>query len=72
MEWYTEGKSVKKVSRLEKKLRRMAKALNKISKKYSFTYLDLYFIHGTQGAETINVRAKKKDEVVFDSYAFIE
>ena len=72
MKWYTEGKSIKKVSRLEKKLRRMAKVLNKISKKYGFTYLDLYFIHGTQGAETINVRAKSKDEVVFDSYAFIE
>ena len=72
MKWYTEGKENNRVSRLEKKLRRMAKVLNKISKKYGFTYLDLYFIHGTQGAETINVRAKSKDKVVFDSYAFIE
>jgi predicted aldo/keto reductase-like oxidoreductase len=72
MQWYSEGKENNKVSRIERKLRRMAKVLNKISKKYGFTYLDLYFIHGTQGAETINVRAKSRDKVALDSYAFIE
>ena len=72
MQWYSEGKENNKVSRVERKLRRMAKVLNKISKKYGFTYLDLYFIHGTQGAETINVRAKSRDKVALDSYAFIE
>lgn len=72
MEWYTEGKSVKKVSRLEKKLRRMASKLNRISKKHGFTYLDVYFLHGIKGTQSISIRAKKKDEVVFDSYAFIE
>ena len=72
MLWYSGGKESNKVSRLERKLRRMAKVLNKISKKYGFTYLDLYYIHGTQGAQTINLRAKSEDEVVFDSYAFIE
>ena len=72
MKWYSEGKESNKVSRVERKLRRMAKVLNKISKKYGFTYLDLYFIHGTQGAETINVRAKSRDKVALDSYAFIE
>jgi predicted aldo/keto reductase-like oxidoreductase len=72
MKWYSEGKESNKVSRIERKLRRMAKLLNKISKKYGFTYLDLYFIHGTQGAETINVRAKSRDKVALDSYAFIE
>lgn len=72
MKWYSEGKESNKVSRIERKLRRIAKVLNKISKKYGFTYLDLYFIHGTQGAETINVRAKSRDKVALDSYAFIE
>ena len=72
MKWYTDGKENNKVSRIERKLRRMTKVLNKISKKYGFTYLDLYFIHGKGDVETINVRAKKKDEVALDSYAFIE
>lgn len=72
MEWFTEGKSIEKASRLEKKLRRMARKLNKISKKHGFTYLDVYFLHGLKGTESINIRAKKKDEVIFDSYAFIE
>ena len=72
MEWYTEGKSIKKVSRLEKKLRRMASKLNRISKKHGFTYLDVYFLRGIKGTQSISIRAKKKDEVVFDSYAFIE
>lgn len=72
MEWFTEGKSIEKASRLEKKLRRMARKLNKISKKHGFTYLDVYFLRGLKGTESINIRAKKKDEVMFDSYAFIE
>lgn len=72
MQWYSEGKESNKVSRIEKKLRRIAKLLNKISKKYGFTYLDLCFMHGTSGIESIDIRAKKGDEVALDSYAFIE
>ncbi len=72
MQWYSDGKKNDKASKIERKLRRIAKLLNKISKKYGFTYLNLYFIHGKGDVETINVRAKKGDEVVFDSYAFIE
>jgi hypothetical protein len=72
MKWYTSGKESNKVSRIERKLRRMARVLNKISKKYGFTYVDVDFIHGTKDTESINIRVKKGDEVVFDSYAFIE
>ena len=72
MLWYSDGKENNKVSRIERKLRRMAKLLNKISKKYGFTYLDLYFIHGKGDVETINIRAKSRDEVALDSYAFIK
>lgn len=72
MKWYTSGKENNKVSKVERKLRRMARILNKISKKYGFTYVDAYFMHGTSGVETINIRAKSKDEVAFDSFAFIE
>ena len=72
MKWYTSGKESNKVSRTERKLRRMAKLLNKISKEYGFTYVDVDFIHGTRDTESINIRVKKGDEVVLDSYAFIE
>ena len=72
MQWYSDGKESNKISRIERKLRRMAKVLNKISKKYGFTYLNVDFIHGTKDTESINIRVKKGDKVVLDSYAFIE
>lgn len=72
MKWYSDEKSNGKVSRVERKLRRMARTLNKISKKHGFTYIDVDFIHGTKGTESINIRVKKESEVVLDSYAFIE
>ena len=72
MKWYTEGKISKKACRLEKRLRRMARKLNRISKKHGFTYLDVYYMHGIKGTKSISIRGKKEDEVVFDSYAFIE
>lgn len=70
MKWYSSEKSNGKVSRVERKLRRMARTLNKISKKHGFTYIDVDFIHG--GTESINIRVKKESKVVFDSFAFIE
>lgn len=71
MQWYSEGKENNKVSRIERKLRRMARILSKISKKYGFTYLDLYFIHSIEGVEAVNVRAKSGDKVAIDSFTFI-
>lgn len=71
MTWYTSGKKAK-AGRIERKLRRMAKKLYKMSKRYGYTYADVYFLTGSEGTRTIDVRVKAKDKVVFDSYAFIK
>ena len=71
MTWYTEGKKLK-AGRIERKLRRMAVKLYKISKRYGYTYAEVYFLTGSEGTQTVDVRVKAKDKVIFDSFAFIE
>lgn len=68
LKWYTmEGK---KISREEKILRSIVKRLYRVCKHYGITHSDVYIL-SSEGSTTLNIRAKKREDVVVNSYAFI-
>lgn len=65
--WYT---TEDKVSKEEKVLRRLVMKLYRISKRYGLRYTDVYTL-STEGSTSINIRAKRGEDVVVNSYKFI-
>ena len=59
-----------KVTKEDKALRRIVKKLYKACKKYGIQHSDIYVLC-TDGCTTLNIRAKRKEEVIVNSYAFI-
>lgn len=54
----------------EKKLKKLSLKLEKLCRKEGLTYAEVYLIQ-SENTCTINVRAKKEDNTVSNSYAFI-
>lgn len=69
LKWYFIGKN-DKVSKEDKALRSVVKKLYKVCKKNNMQYSDVY-IMSSQGNTTLNIRGKRGEEVVVNSYAFI-
>ena len=69
LKWYFIGKN-DKVSKEDKDLRSVVKKLYKVCKKNNMQYSDVY-IMSSQGNTTLNIRGKRGEEVVVNSYAFI-
>ena len=68
LKWYSIEKG--KESKAEKIFRRKAKSLLKLARKFGFNYAEIYYINADDSA-TINFRAKKNDNTVVNSYAFV-
>lgn len=66
--WYTLGKD--EHSKLEGKLRRRVKALYRFCKRHGIDYCDLYIL-SSDGSTTLNIRAKKDEEILVNGYAFV-
>lgn len=68
--WYSmnEGNNT---DRREKLMRKMVAKLYKLSKKYGFSYAEVYYI-SSDGTATLNVRAKSDGNELVNSYAFVK
>ena len=66
--WYSLEET--KDTKLEKKLRRKARAMFRFCKRHGLEYCDIYMLTaGDTG--TLNIRAKKDGNVVVNGYAFV-
>ena len=70
LKWYTMNEG-KKTDRREKLMRKMANKLYRFSKKYGFSYTEVYYI-SSDGTATLNIRAKNDVSVEVNSYAFVK
>ena len=68
LKWYR--MEDKRISREERALRSIVKHLYRVCKRYRITHSDIYIL-STEGSTTLNIRAKKGEDVVVNSYAFI-
>ena len=67
--WYSLGKT--EHTKLEGRLRRKVKALYRFCKRHGIGFCDLYIL-SSDGSTTLNIRAKKKEEIVVNGYAFVK
>ena len=72
LRWYIVEPTVdnKEAERIEKKLKRKSMAIYRFCKRHKLTYADIYVLSDSE-CSSVNIRAKRKEEVVSDGYAFI-
>ena len=60
----------KEAERIEKKLKRKSMAIYRFCKRHNLTYADIYVLSDSE-CSSVNIRAKRKEGVVSNGYAFI-
>lgn len=72
LRWHTVEPTVdsKEAERIEKKLKRKSMSIYRFCKRHNLTYVDIYVLSDSE-CSSVNIRAKRKEEVVSNGYAFI-
>ena len=71
LKWYTLNAETDRPGKEERKLRAMVKRLYRFCMKNGLNYAEVYYLDSDNSA-TVNIRAKKLDNTVVNSYAFIK